>query len=189
MRSVLSYFSSSADGSHGEDDQTEQTDQDVGCIDIYTDGSCFNNGSTKKSAPPRAGWAFDVYRDDVLVHTHAGVLPNAHGTPTNQKAELHAILAALEWCVAHGIGAETMVRLYSDSEYSIKCVTEWAPKWSESDWKIKKNTELIRSVMRLMPRVNVSFKHVRAHNEQATDKHSRRNCLVDARAREQTQRV
>lgn len=49
---------------------------------------------------------------------------------TNQRAELSALRRALEI-----VPIDRSVRIYSDSNYAIKCVTEWYKKWITNGWK------------------------------------------------------
>jgi len=49
---------------------------------------------------------------------------------TNQRAELLAINKALNICPANA-----HVRIITDSQYSINCVTEWSKRWKKNDWK------------------------------------------------------
>ncbi len=79
-------------------------------IIVSTDGSCLRN-------PGGAiGWAWV---------NHEG--PSASGgerSGTNQIAELRALLEALR---AHP-GSDPMI-IESDSQYAIKCASEWLPGW------------------------------------------------------------
>ena len=64
---------------------------------------------------------------------------------TNQRAELTAILRALE---ASDPGQT--VRIYSDSRYSISCVTDWYRGWQRNGWRTRdgpvKNRDLVEAV-------------------------------------------
>ncbi|KAK8107742.1 uncharacterized protein PG998_009755 [Apiospora kogelbergensis] len=64
---------------------------------------------------------------------------------TNQRAELTAILRALEQ-----VSDDQDVRILTDSKYSINCVTEWYVKWEKNGWKTQnkevKNRDLIELV-------------------------------------------
>jgi ribonuclease HI len=48
---------------------------------------------------------------------------------TNQRAELTAILRALEIAPTH-----REIHIYTDSNYSINCVTTWCKKWKTNNW-------------------------------------------------------
>lgn len=65
---------------------------------------------------------------------------------TNQRAELSAILRALEIAAPH-----QPVRIVTDSQYSINCATVWAQSWERKGWKTAsgedvKNQDLVRGI-------------------------------------------
>ncbi|KAF3060193.1 Ribonuclease H [Trichoderma lentiforme] len=116
---------------------TKKPAEDV--LDVWTDGSSLANGT----AGSRAG--LGVYFGDKDPRNLAERLP---GEPqTNQRAELMAMQRALEIAPL-----EQHVRIHSDSQYSIKCVTEWAVGWKRKNWltangeKVK-NQDIIRAVL------------------------------------------
>ncbi|QYT03943.1 RNase H domain-containing protein [Trichoderma simmonsii] len=116
---------------------TNKPAEDV--LDVWTDGSSLANGT----AGSRAG--LGVYFGDKDPRNLAERLP---GEPqTNQRAELMAMQRALEIAPL-----EQHVQIHSDSQYSIKCVTEWAVGWKRKNWltangeKVK-NQDIIRAVL------------------------------------------
>ncbi|RFU76284.1 hypothetical protein TARUN_5987, partial [Trichoderma arundinaceum] len=129
-------------------------------LDIYTDGSSLANGR----AGSRAG--LGVWFGENDPRNLAEKLP---GEPqTNQRAELMAMQRALEIAPA-----DQNVRINSDSQYSIKCVTEWAIGWKKKNWltasgeKVK-NQDIIRAVLdRMDERAkaggNTYFQWVKGH--------------------------
>lgn len=69
---------------------------------------------------------------------------------TNQRAELTAIQRALEIAPRN-----RSVTIYTDSNYSIKCVTEWFVKWKANGWlnaarKPVENKDLIEKILNLI---------------------------------------
>jgi len=85
--------------------------------------------------------------------------------PTNQKAELYAILKALEI-----MEPTKNYLIYTDSQYSIDCLTKWYRSWIKNEWKTSKNKEvlnqeIIKPILNLMNYRTVQFKHVRAHKK------------------------
>lgn len=69
---------------------------------------------------------------------------------TNQRAELTAILRALELSPR-----DRPVTIYSDSQYAINCVTTWFQKWRSNGWlnaakKPVENKDLIEKVLGLL---------------------------------------
>ena len=139
-------------------------------ITVSTDGSCLRNpgGAT--------GWA---WIDHTGPHASGG-LP----VGTNQVGELMALAEALE---SHP-GAEPLL-IESDSQYAIKCATEWLPGWKRKGWRTAsgspvKNLELVQRIDRAVAGREgpVRFRWVRGHvgnhfNERADE-------LAGAAARE-----
>ncbi|KAF4979400.1 hypothetical protein FZEAL_4377 [Fusarium zealandicum] len=123
---------------------TEETTAKPGedILKIYTDGSSLANGQ----AGSRAGLGVFFGTNDPrnLSERLPGELQ------TNQRAELMAMQRALEIAPL-----EQAVQIYSDSQYSIKCVTQWALSWEKRGWKTAtgenvKNQDIIRDVLALM---------------------------------------
>ncbi|KAI1811482.1 ribonuclease H-like domain-containing protein [Poronia punctata] len=60
-------------------------------------------------------------------------------TATNQRAELLALLTALDWAAEKYRGLKTSPRfkvmIHSDSRYAVDCMTKWVPKWLENGWR------------------------------------------------------
>ena len=93
---------------------------------------------------------------------------------TNQKAELLACIEAIKKCSSiaqqKGLLKWSMI-IYSDSMYTIKCATEWAPKWEANGWKRKVggrdqevlNLKYVQELYKLVNKVNIKFIHVRSH--------------------------
>ena len=141
---------------------------------IYTDGSCKNNGSKKKTVRSGVGVHFrsnnPIQIDDVSMRFP---LDN----PTNNRAELYAILVAIKRCLDTGITKKVVI--YTDSGYSLKCITEWYPQWIEQvTLKDKKNLDILPTIHQLTKEVDVIFRHIRAHTG-LTDEHSLGNERAD----------
>ncbi|KAG5985273.1 hypothetical protein E4U55_007375 [Claviceps digitariae] len=145
---------------------TRAADPGVTCPDenvlqIYTDGSSLANGRTGS----RAG--VGVYFGDADARN---VSERLVGDPqTNQRAELMAMLRALEIAPL----GQT-VQIISDSQYSIKCLTEWALGWKSKGWKTAtgedvKNQDIIRAILdkmdeRTRAKSNTYFHWVKGHS-------------------------
>ena len=105
---------------------------------VYTDGSSLSNGTVGASA-------------GVGVYFGPGDRKNVSeplsGTrQTNQRAELTAILRALDITPRH-----REVTIYTDSRYSIDCVTSWYKNWKRNGWltatkKPVENRDLIQEI-------------------------------------------
>lgn len=117
---------------------------------IYTDGSCDVN-------PGPGGWAAIL---------HAGgqekVLTGQENHTTNNRMELMAALKALE-----ALKKPSKVKLYTDSEYLRRGISEWLPNWRARGWKRKggklANADLWQALDRAIQRHEIDWRWVRGH--------------------------
>jgi len=139
-------------------------------INIYTDGACINNG--KKNAKAGIG----IYISDDFTISEKLI-----GLSTNQRAELYAILKAL---LVIDILNYKNINIYTDSMYSINCITKWVKGWKKNGWKDSKkknvkNKDLIDNIDKIYSKYNhIHFNHVQAHTNK-TDIHSICNDKAD----------
>jgi ribonuclease HI len=120
-------------------------------IIVSTDGSCLRN-------PGGAiGWAWVNHEGP----SRSGGEPSG----TNQIAELRALLEAI---TAHP-GPDPLL-IESDSQYAIKCASEWLPGWKRKGWKTAagapvKNLPLVQAIdQAIIERSGpVRFRWVRGH--------------------------
>jgi ribonuclease HI len=132
---------------------------------IFCDGACSANGTRRA----KAGWAWAYWPGRAVgepAHTGSGV-PVAPAT--NQRAELTAILEALRWWKGLDGGPMT---LYTDSMYSINCMTTWGPGWKRKGWK-RAGGEPLQNLDLIVPMVDLwaaeatargwRIQHVRGH--------------------------
>lgn len=94
-------------------------------IEIFTDGACTGN-------PGPGGWCAIL-----RYNNHEKILSGFDNNTTNNKMELTAIIKALEI-----IKRKSRIKVYSDSQYLIKGMTEWLPKWIKNNWKNSKKEEI-----------------------------------------------
>lgn len=94
-------------------------------IEIFTDGACSGN-------PGPGGWCAIL-----KYNNHEKILSGFDKDATNNKMELTAIIKALEI-----IKRKSRIKVYSDSQYLIKGITEWLPKWIKNNWKNSKKEEV-----------------------------------------------
>lgn len=127
-----------------------------GRFQIYTDGSY------KKK---RAGWGVVMVSEDGLNYsTYGGPVPlEKH---TNNTGELFAILQAV---IQFILSNKESVEIISDSQYSIRSVTEWIHGWKMNGWKNSKgkdvkNQDLIKAIDKVIVGRDIKFTHVKAHN-------------------------
>ena len=129
-------------------------------LTIYTDGSC--TGSTPENRV--AGYAFIIPQgvsDPVIRYGKVQLNPC-----TNQIAELYAIYEALKYTKEHGLRD---VNIFTDSMYSINCLTQWVYNWKRNGWMSSKgepvkNSTLIKNIIEVSKDVKVKYFHVTAHN-------------------------
>jgi ribonuclease HI len=127
-------------------------------IKIFTDGGCEPN-------PGEAGSGVAVYQDNKLRELWYG-LYNPMGT--NNTAELNALHQGL-LLARDEIASGKTVAVFSDSQYSIQCVIQWAIGWEKAGWKKKggeiKNLELIKDIYTIYQTLKdkVQVLHVNGH--------------------------
>lgn len=147
---------------------------------VFTDGACSNNGR------PTAKAGYAVWFPDAQSLSTSARLPD--GTPqTNQRAELSAIHRCVVLLDDGGYHDEEVV-IYTDSDYSINCLTKWMPGWVARNWKTSGGTDVLHRDLiedistRLTKFKSHRFVHVRAHTG-GTDELSANNDIVDRMAR------
>jgi ribonuclease HI len=131
-------------------------------MNIYTDGSVTNN-QTKEL---RRGGIGVYFADNDSRNVSREIKEN----PTNQRMELLACIKALEIT-----NNNDNINIYTDSKYTINCVTVWYKNWEINNWKTSKgsevkNLDLIKKLYNLVNSKNVNFYHVRSHQKEPTDK-------------------
>ncbi|MDE2136364.1 MAG: ribonuclease HI [Gammaproteobacteria bacterium] len=87
-------------------------------IEIYTDGAC-------RGTPGVGGWAALLKRG-----TDEKEILGAEAHTTNNRMELTAVIRALE-----ALRRPVAARIYTDSEYVRRGVTEWLAGWKARGWR------------------------------------------------------
>ena len=147
---------------------------------IYTDGSALGNGKTSC----RAGCGV-VFPDFPEKAVSKPVRKGPHGDATNQTAELTAIYEALKIASAEHWSD---IQLYTDSAYSIQCLTKWVQGWKRNGWMTaaKKpviHRAILEEILEMSAFPHTTFIHVRAHTGRS-DEHSVWNEKADELARQ-----
>jgi ribonuclease HI len=119
---------------------------------IFTDGFCEPN-------PGRGGWAAVRVRDGEAIEERSG----AEDPTTNNRMELRGLIEAFRM-----VGPDEDAAIYSDSLYSVKTATIWAPGWAAKGWKRKGgevlNLDLVQELYALaQSRPKVSLQWIRGH--------------------------
>jgi ribonuclease HI len=147
-----------------------------GSFDIFTDGSCFNNGSKHLKHYGGIG----VYFSDNSI-TNISESLESNEKQTNNTAELKACIRAIE--VASTLDLKNRIVIYSDSTYVINCITKWYKNWVKNGWqkynytnKKKmpvKNKKLIIDLYKLCNEYSIELRHCKAHGNMPIDKKSK----------------
>lgn len=120
---------------------------------VFTDGSADPN-------PGSGGWGAVYVRDDEIIAEAQGHEPDT----TNNRMELTALIAGFD-LVPEGQQAT----VYSDSNYCVKMINEWAAGWARNNWRRKKgpvkNLELVQSLYeRAQARPELTLRWIKAHD-------------------------
>ena len=144
-------------------------------INIYTDGSCAFNGM--KGATCGIGIYFcETNRNKINNISELLLIDN----PTNNYAELFAIDKAIKIVIDKDL-MDKKINLYTDSKYSIDCVTKWYEGWVKNDKLLRPNIDIIKSIYDNVQKLNIDFHHVFAHTNK-NDIHSIGNSRADSLA-------
>jgi len=87
-------------------------------IEIYTDGACRGN-------PGPGGWAALLRQGE-----HEREISGGEALTTNNRMELTAVIRALE-----ALTRPVQARVYTDSEYVRRGMSEWLPAWKSRGWR------------------------------------------------------
>lgn len=105
-----------------------ETIDSIKVMRIFTDGS--HSAKTHRSG---LGVSFASPHQALII---SKVLPL---NTTNQCAELEAISAAL-WTIEHRMkGEKRPIEIWSDSDYSCKCMKVWVKRWQRNGWRTAGN--------------------------------------------------
>jgi len=102
-------------------------------MEIYIDGGCRGNGQ-----PGAIGAAAAVFKNKFgRSNGWVRALPR-QPPPTNQRAEIAAVILALEQALEKFEELDTNpyldIKIYSDSKYVIGCMTNWIYRWTRNGW-------------------------------------------------------
>lgn len=147
---------------------------------VFTDGACSANGR------PEAKAGYAVWFPEHKSMSMSQKVP-ADQPQTNQRAELSAIHQATLVLEENGFHDEDVV-IYTDSDYSINCLTKWITGWVSRGWKTSAGGDVLHRDLientskRLAKFKSYRFVHVRSHTG-GEDDLSRNNDIVDRMAR------
>lgn len=126
---------------------------------FYTDGACTGNGKPDG----KASWAILATMNSEL--SRSGLV--THHKPTNQVAELTAVLMACEMALQKQFKNIVIV---TDSKYVADSLNKWLDTWTSNGWKDNRNkpvvnTELLRKLAIIKEQLNVKCIHVKGHSD------------------------
>jgi ribonuclease HI len=93
---------------------------ETGIVEIFTDGACLNN-------PGPGGWGAILRCGRHEKEIHGG-----EPATTNNRMEIMAAIQGLE-----SLTRPSAVRVYTDSQYLRRGVTEWMPAWKRNGWQTR----------------------------------------------------
>jgi ribonuclease HI len=151
------------------------SEKDMNILNVYTDGSCINNGSQHA----KAGYGVYFSKDD-----ERNEYARVEGKQTNNTGELTAIIRALE-ILCNEIEEKRQINIYTDSEYVMKCAGSYGDKLFKNDWKtstnkVPPNCKLLQKLYKLYKPFKKYIKliHIKAHTN-FQDEHSLGNEEAD----------
>ena len=122
-----------------------------GAVEIYADGACKGN-------PGPGGWG-------VLLRTrgHEKELCGGEAQTTNNRMELTAVIEGLA-----ALKNRSKVRVYTDSQYVQKGISEWIHNWKRRGWRTAdkkpvKNEDLWRKLDEIARGHHVEWHWVKGH--------------------------
>ncbi|WP_449420251.1 ribonuclease HI [Phormidium nigroviride] len=122
---------------------------------IYTDGACSGN-------PGPGGWGVVI----CFANGDIQELGGADAKATNNRMEMQAAIAALEWFARSG--QTEPATLYTDSEYLKNGITKWIQGWKKKGWKTSTGAPVInQDLWELLDELNckqIQWQHVRGHS-------------------------
>ncbi|RUS91353.1 hypothetical protein EGW08_000870 [Elysia chlorotica] len=126
-------------------------------VHVYTDGGCFDNGRNGARAGIGVYWG----RDDPNNVSEA-----LSGRPSNNRAEIHAAVKAVQ--VAKQKGIKNLV-IHTDSQFLINGITKWIKGWKKNGWKLTTghpviNKEDFSALDNELPGISVKWVYVRGHS-------------------------
>jgi len=120
-------------------------------IEIFTDGACSGN-------PGPGGYGI-IIRQNANEKVLSGFEPDT----TNNRMEMTAVIEALKQ-----LRGPSRVRIFTDSNYVIRGMTEWLPAWIRKNWlnsqkKPVLNRDLWEILLNVSKSHDIEWKWIRGH--------------------------
>ena len=120
-------------------------------VDIFSDGACKGN-------PGPGGWGAVLRFSDHEKEIHGG-----EALTTNNRMEMMAVIEALGQ-----LSGPSRVRVFTDSQYVQKGISEWLPGWKARRWRTAanqpvKNVDLWQRMDALAAQHQIQWLWVKGH--------------------------
>jgi ribonuclease HI len=124
-------------------------------VEIFSDGACRGN-------PGPGGWGALLRSKGVEKELWGG-----EAATTNNRMELTAVIRALE-SLKRALKRPSLVRVYTDSQYVQKGISEWIHDWKRRGWKTAdkkpvKNADLWKRLDELAALHDIEWHWVKGH--------------------------
>jgi len=148
---------------HGNLDNKNNFLENHDSIIVFTDGSC-------RTIDKKVYGGIGIYFGSNDLRNRK--LPFIDSNITNNRAELYAIyqcLLILLNIIKKEKNKNIKIKIYSDSEYSLKSTTIWYKNWKLNQWldqnnNLRKNIDLIQKIVPILENhPNIQLLHVKAH--------------------------
>jgi ribonuclease HI len=149
-----------------EDNSTDETNK----YEIYTRGI-----TVKKSKNNFLDTViFKLYKNEKLIYSDEKI--QDHNKNCIHRCEIGAIFEVLDYLKNNFeqdiSNPNNFVIIYTESEYAIKCLNDWAKNWSNVEWKNKKNANQIIQCLEISQKYNINIRLV--PSDILTSKHKER---------------
>lgn len=130
---------------------------DYGYVKVWTDGCCLGNGYQGSKGAIAVSFGTDnPLKTSKLIR----------GRPTNNVAEFEAATEAVEMAKRYGL---VKLKIYTDSQFVINCMTKWYPSWQRYGWYNKQgkpvvNRPQIEELLDAMDGMHISWEWIPAHS-------------------------
>jgi len=125
-------------------------------MEIYIDGSC-------RPSSKLGGYAVLIIDDKGQQKIISGTQENV----TNNIMELRALIEALKYIKEHKLDQQKEIEIFSDSQYVVKGVQEWWPKWKANNYRtttgVVKNLGLWKELEKLVTEVKCHLTWIKGH--------------------------
>lgn len=128
------------------------TENKKNIVEIFTDGACSGN-------PGPGG-----YGAILKYGAETKEISGSQRETTNNRMEMMAIIKALEL-----LKRPCKIKVFTDSNYLVKGMTEWVPGWVEKNWlnsrkKPVSNKDLWERLLKLSRLHQIEWKWIRGHH-------------------------